>query len=183
MRISTTLVLCLLTVFLIAGCATAPKDFETPTGPMPAEQFGSMEIIGIINRSTTSLNESKSNPGFSEEVTVEVPVGTEFIIPSVRGWSLAYGELDPNTVEAHIGLANASWKSEDHHFGISNVNIFVKDINAPDLSANPPKQTAMLDVSLNLGDYNLDDKWFGEVNYTLLCLRRVPAPSPSRSPR
>src|SRR6476469_7817604 len=96
MRISTTLVLCLLTVLLIAGCATAPKDFETPTGPMPAEQFGSMEIIGIINRSTTSLNESKSNPGFSEEVTVEVPVGTEFIIPSVRGWSLAYGELDPN---------------------------------------------------------------------------------------
>lgn len=169
-------------VSLFQGCATAPKDFETPSGPIPGDQFGSMEIVGVISKSTTTLNQPNSNRIFEEEIIVDVPVGTEIIIPALRGWRLTYGEINPNTVESHIGTSTQapSWTLDDHHFGIGLVNIFIKDVNAPDIRANPPKQTATIQIQLMLGDDNLDDRWSGMVNYNLICIKRsaVPVPTP-----
>ena len=164
---------------VLYGCASEPKPFETPAGASEGQQFGDMEIIGIANHATTSLNRPNFfNPPFDEDVTIDVPVGTEFIIPSIRGWRLVYGELTPNSVDAHLDKpgATALWKSADHHFGQGAVNVFVEDVNAPDLSVTPPKQTARLKVSMGLSDFNGDDRWFGLVNYSLIFLKRRTPP-------
>lgn len=168
-------------VSLFLGCATAPKDLETPSGPVPGDQFGPMEIVGIISKSTTTLNQPNSNRIFEEEISIDVPVGTEIIIPAIRGWRLAYGEVDPNTIESHIGTSAQAprWTIDDHHFGFGLVNVFVKDVNAPDMRANPPKQTATIQVQLILGDDNLDDRWSGMVNYNLICIKPSALPTPT----
>jgi hypothetical protein len=167
----------------LTACASPSKDFETPQGAMTGDQFGGFEILGVSHRATTSLNQGSATSGgsfgFSEDVTVNVPVGTQIVIPAVRGWRLAYGEIDPNSVEAHASLGdqNATWKTADHHLGVAAVNVFVKDVNAP----NGNTQTATLTVSLLLSDDNGDDKWFGLVNYSLMFLGpKATAPTPPK---
>lgn len=156
----------------LAGCASTEKPWESPFGPLGGQQFAPMEVIGIASRATATLNRPNAQGTFIEDVTIDVPVGTEFILPAIRGWELAYGELDPDTVDAHVGLSPATWKASDRPFGGGGANILVKDINAPDTSVTPPKQSAVIAVSLHISDYNRDDRWFGVVNYSLLFLKR-----------
>lgn len=156
---------------LLGGCGTAPKDWESPLGPLGGDQFGAMEIIGISSKVTVTLNRPDARSAFVEDVTVDVPVGTEFIVPSIRGWRLAYGSLEPDTIQGHAADPNALWHSADRPFGVAAANVFVKDINAPDTSTNPATQTAVIEVTLDLADYNLDDRWFGLVNYSLIFLK------------
>ena len=54
--------------------------------------------------------------------------------------------------------------------GLGRVSISVVDINAPDFTVAPPKQTARILVRMNLLDENGDDSWFGLVGYTLTLL-------------
>lgn len=172
---------------LLLSCSTISRDVETPTGPKPGDQFGNMVILGFSSKGTTTLNQSnaKSGPtlGFTEDVNVDVPVGTEFIVASISGWKLLYGGSDPDTEAAHLSTdpnLHPKWKTEDHNYGFGQVSIRVKDINAPDMSASPPKQTATITVTLVLSDENADDSWAGAVNYSLIYLGKAPNTGPER---
>jgi hypothetical protein len=176
-----------LCIFLLS-CSTISKNVETPTGPQPGDQFGNMTILGFSNKGTASLNRSNAKDngptlGFAEDVTIDVPVGTQFIVPAVTGWRLNYGGIDPNTEAAHLDTdpnVHPKWKTEDHNWGMGQVNVSVKDVNAPDMSATPPKQTATIHISLILSDENGDDSWSGTVFYSLLYLGKTSNTGPMR---
>ena len=164
----------------LVSCGTAPKDFESQRGPISADQLRPFEILGVVNRATVSLNQPNASNGFSEKITSNVPVGTEVIIPAIRGWTLTFGNGEPNTVESHASVAGApplQGPRVDHHWSRGSVNVFVEDINSP---APDGSQTARIEVRLFLSDENSDDKWFGSVNYTLICLgpKSTPRPPP-----
>jgi hypothetical protein len=101
-------------------------------------------------------------------VTINVPPETILIVPAVRGWLTGYGKTDPEDLSSLPGPL--TWHREDHNLGMTLFNISVKDINAVDNSSSPPTQTAVINIQLYLSDDNSDDTWFGDVNYTLLCL-------------
>jgi hypothetical protein len=155
------------------GCATAGRDFETPVGPRPGDQLdGPFVVLGLISRNTGTLSRADGRSLFEESVTVNVPPGTELIVPTMRGFLLGFGRTDPEDLSA--GTGDAAWHSEDHHLGFAYVNVYVDRIHAVDTSSTPPTQTAVIHVQARLTDDNGDDKWFGDVNYTLICLAKMP---------
>jgi hypothetical protein len=153
----------------LSGCNTTPVNISTPHGAIPSgDLFAPLQVLGVSRRFTQSLNRSDGRSAFAERVTINVPVGTETIIPSVQGLTLMYGETDPNNLTDN----NWQWHHEDHHLGSEFVDIAVLDINSPNNSVNPPQQSADIEIRLLLRDDNGDDKWFGSVTYTLLFLGR-----------
>lgn len=153
-----------LALVMVEGCATARRDFETPQGSRSGDQFGPWIVLGVLNRSTSSLNQPSAYNVWEEQITVDVPVGTQIIVPVMRGWVLGAGSATP----PDTSLGSAKWNSDDHNYGVAYTDISIVDINAPDLATNT--QTARIKVELWLADYNGDDPWFGRVNYTLICL-------------
>ena len=162
-----------LSLFASLSCATTPPDFETPRGPRSGDQPGPWVILGVLNRNTSSLKRANATEPFQEGVRVDVPVGTELIIPTIRGFGAGYGRTDPEDLS---GGGSFTWHAADHHLGVLYLNVQVVDINAPDNSTTPPSQSASLTVTALLADDNLDDQWFGTINYTLLCLGRPQGP-------
>lgn len=162
---------------LLSACETSPRDFETPTGPVSGDIAGPLVILGVASRATSTLNRPNADQPFEEEVKVNVPVGTEAIIPTVRGWTLGYGSLDPADQSPQPDPnGSLSWKPEDHHLGLATVNVAVSDIDAPDVANGT--QTATIVVSAWLTDDNTDDKWFGTIRYNLIYLGRPPGRVP-----
>ena len=159
---------------LLSGCETRPREFETPIGPVEGDLFEQLQILGVSYKITATLNQRRGRT-VVETIDIEVPVGTQVIIPVLRSWRLAYGEIDPDTFEAHT-FEPGEWNYKDHNYGFGQVNISVLDINAPDFSVTPARQTATIFVSLLLADYNADDRWFGAVAYSLIYLGRPVAP-------
>jgi len=158
---------------IVAGCATAGRVLETPAAPRPADHVGPFEILGVISRSTCTLNRANAHTVFDETVNVNVPPGTELIVPAMRGWVAGFGKIDPNDCTSN----SVEWGYVDHHFGFALLNVGVERINTTDTSTTPPTQTAMIRVQAHLTDDNGDDRWFGYINYTLICLgRRQVAP-------
>jgi hypothetical protein len=152
-----------------SGCTTTPLNINTPRGSIPSgDLFEPLQVLGVSHRYTQSLNRSNGTAGFSQRVTVNVPVGTETIIPSVQGWTLAYGATDPNDLTD----SNWQWRHEDHHLGMEFVDVLVLSVNTPDRNVNPPQQSADIQIRILLRDDNGDDRWFGSVNYSLLFLGR-----------
>lgn len=163
----------LVTLLLMAtGCATTEFEFETPFGPRSADQIGPFEVLGVISRNTSTLNRSNAHNLFEEDVNINVPPGTELIVPAMRGWVMGFGSTNP----ANLGTDAASWNATDHNLGFAFLNIGVERINAVDRTTSPPTQTAVIRVAARLTDDNFDDRWFGSVNYTLICLGRRRAP-------
>jgi hypothetical protein len=128
-----------------------------------------MEILGIASMLTQTGNRPNDEQQWEEIIDISVPVGTHSIVVSPDYWLLAFGSLtalldplDPNQ--------NPGWNSEDHNMGLGRVNVAVVDVNAPDFTAVPPKQTARIHVRMNLLDENGDDSWFGLVGYNLTFL-------------
>jgi hypothetical protein len=158
-------------VIMMAGCSTVPLGVETPKGTRPGDVFGRMEILGFSSKLTRTLNQKNQGNQpllFIEHATINVPVGTEFIVPSIKGWWLSYGSLEP----ADFGDGRVSWITTDHNFGLATVNVNVLDIDAPDMSATPPTQTAKIDIEMRLCDVDHEDDWFGFVSYDLLFLAK-----------
>jgi hypothetical protein len=153
------------------ACATAPSNFQTPAGPIPGDQTGPFEILGLISRNTSTQHRPDARTDFDETVTVNVPPGTEIIVPAMRGWWLGYGSTTPEDISTTIPF---TWRTEDHHFGVAYFDIIVTRIDAVDNSTTPPTQTATIHILGRLTDNNLDDSWWGLVDYTLLCLGRRP---------
>jgi hypothetical protein len=154
------------------GCSTAPRDFETPAGRRPGDQLGPWIILGVLSRETSTLNRSNARPPFEERVTVNVPPGTELIIPAIQGWITGFGRIEPADLSTFEGTAN--WHTDDHHLGLSQMIVTVEDINSADTTTTPPTQTARIRIGAVLSDNNGDDPWFGTLRYTLICLGRHP---------
>lgn len=158
----------LVAMAFLSGCATGPRPLETPSGPSTADATGPFTVIGVISRATSTLNRPNANPYFAEDVLVQVPTGTELIVPAVRGWRLGFGSLEPADLSVNPA-PETSWNADDHYFGSALVNVYVKDVNAPDASGS---QSATVTVQIALHDINGDDPWWGLVNYSLICLKR-----------
>jgi len=163
----------ILLLFVITGlfaCDSADRPIETPTGPqMPV--FRDMHVIGIIRRTTITGNQKfNAIPSgepirfSSEDYEIEVPVGTQLIVPAIKGWVTAYGKTTPDNIE-DILADGFTWTIEDHHLAMQSVDVNVTDINAPD----GDRQTANIKVTMLLRDVNSDDPWFGIVGYHLIC--------------
>jgi hypothetical protein len=154
---------------LTIGCNTGGRDVETPEGSRSPDQNGPFIILGVISRNTSTLSRHNAYDLFQETVKLNVPVGTEIIIPTLRGVMNGYGSTTPEDLST---LAAATWNREDHNFGLQYFNVYVSDIDAPDMSTMT--QTASVVVEAQLSDDNGDDDWFGDVNYTLICLGKHP---------
>ena len=148
---------------------TGPRPIETPTGPATGSIFARMEILGISSFLTQTGNRPNAQNQWEEIVDISVPVGTQAIVASQDKWALAFGSLsslldplDPNV--------NPAWNSEDHNWGVGRASVDILDVNAPDFTVTPAKQTARISVRMNLLDDNGDDSWFGLLGYTLTFL-------------
>jgi len=109
-------------------------------------------------------------------VNIDVPLGTQVIVPSPNRWCQGYGRIEPEMLDPLDDNQSASWHSEDHNWGLGWFQISAVDVNAPDFSQNPPKQTAQLRVAMFLSDDNSDDSWFGVAGYTLVFLGNAQRP-------
>jgi hypothetical protein len=156
--------------------ATHERQIETPVGPQVGKIFATFEILGIASFLTQSGNQSNAHKIYEELVNIEVPVGTQVVVPSPNLWSLGYGNTEPEMLDPLDDNQSASWHSEDHNWGLGWFQISAVDLNAPDFSQNPPKQTAQLRIAMVLSDDNGDDSWFGIAGYTLLFLGHAPRP-------
>jgi hypothetical protein len=167
--------LLLLLIILCYACNTGPRQVETPQGPRSADQSGPFIILGIVSRNTSTLSQADAKKGFEETVTVNIPPGTEIIIPTVRGWFTGYGKTTPEDLSQQPD-PNGSliWQPNDEHFGLAWFNVFVDHINAIDTSTTPATQTAVIKIVCILGDENLDNRWWASVNYNLFCLAKHP---------
>ena len=153
------------------SCATAPRDFETPQGPRSGDQLVAFDILGVISRITSTRHRSSAFPAFEENATINVPPGTDIIVPAIRGWMIGYGATDPDDLTM---VDQSRWHPEDHNFGLMIVNVAITRVNAVDNTTSPPSQTATVKVTATLSDDNSDDGWFAAVNYNLICLGRKP---------
>jgi hypothetical protein len=165
----------LIVFILVCGsCSSGPREIETPQGPRSADQNGPFIILGVISRNTSTLSQPDAKQEFKETITVNVPPGTQIIIPAVRGWFAGYGKTIPEDYFTQQSNPNSklNWQHNDEHFGLAWFNVLVDDINAVDSTTSPPTQTAEITITAILGDENLDNRWWASVNYNLLCLGR-----------
>jgi hypothetical protein len=158
--------------------ATQERKIETPVGPKVGSIFEALEILGVGSYVTQSGPQPNARQFFEETVNIEVPVGTFAIIPTPNLWSLGHGSLHPAMLDPLNDNSSASWDSEDHNWGLGWFAVSVVDVNAPDLTQNPPKQTAQIRVKMYLSDDNADDSWFGIAGYSCLFLGRSQHGSP-----
>jgi hypothetical protein len=98
------------------------------------------------------------------------------VVPAPNLWWLGHGRLQPEILDPLNDNLSASWETEDHNWGVGRVQVSVVDLNTPDFTQNPPKQTARLHILMHLSDDNGDDSWFGVAGYTLLFLGQAPRP-------
>jgi hypothetical protein len=162
----------LASMLLLAACTTSPRDIETPTGPVPGMITGRFVILGVADRATAAPNQPNGAAHFVETVDIDVPVGTEVILPALRGFDIGYGSTDPADLSPMpLPESTFSWRHEDHHFGVARVNVAVVDIDAAAPGASP--QHARIQVGLRPNDDNGDDKWWGVVRYQLIFLGRA----------
>ena len=154
--------------FLTLGCEaqTEPITITTVEGKVPSGQiFQNLKILGIVQLETHTDNRSDAKDGlFVTRSRVQIPVGTQLIIPVVNGWSVGFGKVSDK------GENVFTWSPEDHHYGLQQLAVFVDRISPPDQNSVPVKQSASIGVEFYLSDKNHDDKWFGTANYTLICL-------------
>ena len=157
--------------------ATAERKIESPAGPKVGKIFEALEILGVASYLTQSGNQPNAeHGGYGEIVDIEVPVGTYVVVPSPNLWYLAHGQLQPELLDPLNENQNGNWVPEDHNWGTGWVQVSIVDLNAPDFTQVPPKQTARLYVRMLLSDDNADDSWFGAVGYTLLFLGQASRP-------
>lgn len=159
---------------------TNERFIETPFGPVVGTISERLEVLGISSYLTQTGNRPNARSQWEEIVDISnVPVGTITIMTSIDKWILGYGELDPELLDPLNPNVNPGWNGVDHHIGLGRVQVTVVDINSPDLSQSPPRQSARIVIKLNFLDYNGDDRWFGMVGFSLIFLGRTPLPRPA----
>ena len=163
--------LALISLCILWSCGTGDRQIETPQGTRTADQVGPWEILGVISKATSTLKQSNAHTAFTEDIKINVPPGTQIIIPAMRGYSFGYGSTTPDDLSTDPNQ-KATWHTEDHNLGHAEINIYVKDIDAVDNSVTPATQTATITVTALVSDENGDDDRWAYTNYNLLCLGR-----------
>ena len=178
---SLALLACACSCALLAGCATTRNEtIATIEGPATSGVIARpLQVVGLLKLSTTSGNISAGENSHFVQATVDVPIGTAVIMPTLHGWTLAYGEAQPNSGNPD---AEIDWSAEDHNWGLGTVEVSVVKINPPNMLTQPATQTAELSIRFLLRDDNGDDPWFGGVDFSLLCLG-VPGATPGEAPQ
>lgn len=101
----------LLATLILSGCQTA-TPIRTPIGPIAADHFGAMDIIGITEQTVFSYVGPFADTFLTDEITI--PAGTEFAVPILSGWRLWHGDTPQGIEEMRfgqysIGFVSPSW--------------------------------------------------------------------------
>jgi hypothetical protein len=155
----------LLVILSLLGCSTRSAAIITPAGPVHGTLAGPLTILGIATENTETGNQTSAPTVWTESVTIDVPVGTQAIVPAITGLNLSYGAKNARSTPSSF-----VWDTADHHLGFQHASVIVTRINPPDPSG--AHQTAEIQVQLFLRDVNGDDPWFGGVGYQLIFLGR-----------
>jgi len=160
---------------LLAGCSTSPREIQTPTGAIRGQVNGPFVVLGVASRATSSLNRPNGMTAFIQTVRIDVPAGTEVVVPALIGWDLGYGSTLPADLSGQVTPESTfTWTPTDRSLGMARVDISVTDIDA--LAPGATTQSATLRIGMQLADSHGDDPWWGVVRYQLIFLGRAPAP-------
>lgn len=166
---------------------TSDRQIESPVGARVGKIFEKLEVLGISSHLTQSLNQANGVNQYEETVNIDVPIGTLAVVPMPNLWMLGHGRLRPDRIDPLDENQQIQWDAADRPWALGKVHVSVVDINSPDFSQDPPRQTAQIIVYMRLIDKNGDDPWFGLVGYTLMFLGQAPAdlrePAPATSGR
>lgn len=156
----------------LAGCTTATQPIATPTGNVTGIVQGPMVVLGTEAR-RTSTGKIEDGAEFRVRLSIDVPVGTQVIVPSITGYSVGFGETEPEDINLIDPSAPTyTWKRDDKHFGALQLSVLPVDIDAAAPGAT--SQTAQFVVLMRLLDGGADDKWWGTISYNLLYLGNAP---------
>jgi hypothetical protein len=162
-------------LIFIAGCSTSGRDIQTPTGAVSGQVNGPFVVLGVASRATSTLSRPNGETFLQTVRLLDVPAGTEVIVPTVTGWDLGYGSTAPADLSGQTTPESTfHWNATDHHLGFARIDVSVVDIDA--LAPGATTQTATLRIGAQLADGNGDDPWWGVIRYQLIYLGRAPAP-------
>ena len=164
----------LIALLTVAACAS-DRDIQTPVGPVSGQVAGQFIVLGVAFKATSTGNRPNAGTVFRETVDLDVPAGTEVIVPALTGWDIGFGSTDPEDLSPQAAPESVfNWRATDHHYGWSRVGVVVRDIDA--LAPGATTQRARIEVQATLTDNNLDDPWWGVIRYQLIFLGRHPTP-------
>jgi hypothetical protein len=156
----------LLATSFVAGCATTvPRDMPLNVSDLSvAEPSRPYVILGVFTGQMNTLRRGNALETYLGIESVPIPTGTQAIVPVITQWSLGYGHFTPD-----LSLPPPrTWSGQDHHLGIAHIGIRVSAINSA-------AGTATIQVTARLTDRNLDDEWWGRIDYQLIFLGQAPA--------
>jgi hypothetical protein len=133
------------------------------TSPPIAAVQARLEIVGMIPGHTV-INAADSNALQQRQVFVDVPAGTQFVLPSLSGWMLGYGSVQENA-DGTFSLPTAAEQS----YGRGLASVTVLELHDP----VPPAatKTAVVNVSALLQCGEPRAEWSAIVGWSLLLLR------------
>lgn len=141
------------------GSATRDVDLLLPSGRRQPSLQGRFVVLAVFQQEALIVAR-RGERAMRQPASVVVPAGTEVLIPSISGWSLAYG-TPPAAAQPAV--------QEDRYFGTGSVDVEVESYSR----ANPSgTRTARLGVHARLSDVNGDDRWWARVRYQLMALGR-----------
>src|SRR5262249_16289528 len=144
--------------------ATMEGPIQTPYGTQKGRIWKPMQVLGVGHYLTMTQNQMDDRFfSWNENVDLDVPVGTITVMTAITGWVLGHGSMNPDVFDPMDDNAAWQWNSADRPWGMGWASVERVDVNAPDMSQSPPRQTAQLQVIMHLCDYNVDDPWFGIV--------------------
>jgi len=79
----------------LAACSTSDREIQTPSGGRQGEGTGPLIVLGVVSKATSTKSVPNAQNAFEEIFTVNVPPGTEIIVPALSGWTLGYGSTTP----------------------------------------------------------------------------------------
>lgn len=150
-------VLLLAGAVMLLGCATRPFALATPIGPRAADYFERFQILDVQTfRNAESSGQAPT--GGLQHIEVDLPFGTEFVVPVLQGWRLI---MEPAT-------------SGDTQYGFSVVTLSPEHWELPSSPGTPARtQLAYSGFITNGGGRN---HFSAFTDYSLIFLRRADSP-------
>lgn len=150
------LLLLLAPLLLLTGCGVGTWTLATPIGPRSADYFEEFHIIGVERDQW--IFRTRPPDGY-ETRTIEVPAGTEFVVPVLEGWELRFGTPD---------------EARGQNFGLAAVSLLPGRWELPSDPASP-SEVRLVFTGL-LSDLGSDDEYTARIWYSLIFLRRAVDP-------
>ena len=157
-------------MLLLVSCNRL-RPIQTSTSPdNDGEYFRGLDIIGFSKYQVSTDNQSNAQNPLVRIERINIPIGTDAIIPSVEGWLFGFGMLQP-TGQTDGELSGYRPLVQAKKLALGQFHVFVDRIYPANLSASPPIQQADIKIIAYLVDENVSQPWFGKVDYHLIFLR------------